>query len=157
MKFKMLFPRTVSVVLLTGVIVAFTAFGAELRIASLSTSGELSISNAFTNGVCTVERRDELGGSWRPAKNVFTTSALAQASISVTGASGFYRAAASDLSGGRTGFTNLTHAYGLLSTIAGAGGIQDFNNWRPEFEGAPATSVLLSGPHNAIADRAGNI
>jgi sugar lactone lactonase YvrE len=44
----------------------------------------------------------------------------------------------------------------LLATIAGVGGPQDVNNWRPEFEGGPATSAVLSGPHMTMADRAGN-
>jgi hypothetical protein len=157
MKSILLFPRTARGALLSIILVVPTAFSAELRITSLSRSGELSISDTFTNGVCTVERSDDLGEPWRPVRNVFTTSALTQVSITVTGASGFHRVLAQDISGGRAGFTNLTRAYGVLTTIAGAGGIQDFNNWRPEFEGAPATSVLLSGPHMAMADRAGNI
>lgn len=57
------------------------------------------------------------------------------------------------------GFTNLVHAYGLLTTIAGAGGttISPNNKWLPSFEGGPATNALLSRPHIAMADRAGNI
>jgi len=131
--------------------------GAELRITSLSQDGALSITGALTNGICAVERQDALDGSWQPLRNLFTTSTLTQTSLSLTGLSGFHRVAATDLGGGRAGFTNLTRAYGLLSTIAGAGGFQDFNNWRPEFEGAPANTVLLSGPHMAMADRASNI
>jgi hypothetical protein len=102
-----------------------------------------------------VERAEAVSGPWQPVKNMFTTSVVAGASLVVTGANGFYRARAWDLDGGRAGFTNLTLTYGVLNTIAGAGGIQDFNNWLPEFEGAPATNVLLSGPHIAMADRAG--
>jgi hypothetical protein len=43
----------------------------------------------------------------------------------------------------------------LLTTIAGVGGPQDVSNWRPEFEGGPATSAVLSGPHitMAVSDR----
>lgn len=130
--------------------------GAELRL-TIALPGELAVTNTFTNGVCTVEHAEEVTGLWRPAKNVFTTSATAQVSLVATGASGFYRALARDLAGGRPGFTNLTLAYGVLTTIAGAGGIQDVNNWRPEFEGAPAANVFLSGPHIAMADRAGCI
>ena len=88
---------------------------------------------------------------------MFTTATVAEVSLVVTGVSTFYRALARDTASGGTGFTNLTLAYGLLTTIAGAGGIQDSNNWRPEFEGAPATNVFLSGPHIAMADRAGFI
>jgi hypothetical protein len=81
---------------------------------------------------------------------------VATASVAVSNATTFYRAQALDLAGGRAGFTNLTKAYGLLTTIAGAGGPQDVNNWRPEFEGGPATSAVLSGPHITMADAAGN-
>lgn len=152
------FLRAASLATLAGVVtLTFDATGADLRIDSLSRSGQLSVSGAFTNGICLVDRKDELTGQWSPEKNFYTTSTQAQDRLSMNGAQGFHRVGAVDLSGGRTGFTNLTRAYGLLSTIAGAGGIQDFNNWRPEFEGAPATSVLLSGPHMAMADRAGNV
>jgi sugar lactone lactonase YvrE len=58
-----------------------------------------------------------------------------------------------------SGFTNLVHAYGLLTTVAGAGGTpaSPNNKWLAEFEGGPATNALLSRPHIAMADRAGNI
>ena len=56
-------------------------------------------------------------------------------------------------------FPNLVQSFGLLSTVAGAGGdtFSPNNKWRPEFEGGPATNALLSRPHIAMADRAGNI
>lgn len=128
-----------------------------LEMLALSRDGTCAVTNAFTNGVCTLRRAESVGGLWRAVVNVFTTSNVARASLEMTGAMGFYRAEALDLSGGRAGFTNLTRAYGLLSTIAGAGGPKDANNWRSEFEGGPATSAVLSGPHIAIADRAGQI
>jgi len=126
-------------------------------ISSFSLSGKLTVSNAFLNGVCTVAAAESAAGPWQPVRNVFTTSTVAEATLVVTGASGFYRALARDLDGGREGFTNLTRAYGLLITIAGAGGPQDVNNWRPEYERGPATSAVLSGPHITMADRAGYI
>ena len=117
----------------------------------------LSATNVFTNGVWSVRVADDVVGPWLPIQNVFTTSTVSQVSISTTGAAGFFHAEALDLSPGRAGFTNLTRAYGLLSTIAGAGGPQDVNNWRAEFEGASATAAVLSGPHMSMADRAGFI
>lgn len=129
---------------------------AQLHLEALAPD-ELRLSGAFSNGVCTIERADSLAVPWRAVKNVFSTSGLVQTSLAITGATSFYRAYARNLDGGRPGFTNLTLAYGVLTTIAGAGGIQDFNNWRPEFEGAPATQVLLSGPHMSMADRSGEI
>jgi hypothetical protein len=135
----------------------FVQAASEFGIASFSPSGAMTTSNAFLNGVCTVERAETVTGPWQPAKNIFSTSAVAQASLVVTGANGFFRALARDLSQGRTGFTNLVRSYGVLTTIAGAGGVQDTNNWLPEFEGAPATNVFLSAPHITMADRAGNL
>ena len=57
------------------------------------------------------------------------------------------------------GFANLVQSFGLLTTIAGAGGtpVSPSNKWRPEFEGGPATNALLSRPHIAMADQAGNV
>ena len=57
------------------------------------------------------------------------------------------------------GFTNLVYSYSTFSTVAGAGGAtgSGVNKWSPSFEGGPATSALLSRPHIAMADRAGNI
>ncbi len=130
---------------------------AQFQISSCSRSGELTVSNAFTNGVCILQRAGQVEGPYRAAKNIFTTAVTAGTSLTVTGATSFYRAQALDLSGGRPGFTNLTRAYGLLTTIAGAGGLKDYNNWRPEFEGGPAVNALLSGPHISIADRWGQI
>jgi sugar lactone lactonase YvrE len=130
---------------------------APFGISSLSSSGTFTFTNTFPNGVCTVEQADEWPGPWRPVQNVFTTATTASASLVPPDPTGFYRAIARDLGGGRAGFTNLTQSYGLLTTIAGAGGPQDVNNWLPEYEGGPATSAVLSGPHIAMADRAGNI
>lgn len=131
--------------------------GNELRFRPPSAPGDLALTGTFANGICTLLASGELAGPWGAVKNVFTTNTETAFTVPPGGSNSFYRAFARDLSGGRPGFTNLTLSYGLLSTLAGAGGIQDINNWRPEFEGAPATDVLLSGPHIAAADRAGGI
>jgi DNA-binding beta-propeller fold protein YncE len=130
---------------------------AQLEITACSRSGAITVSNVFTNGVTALLKADAVEGPWRAAQNLFTTATVAQANPAVTGATRFYRAQALDLSGGRVGFTNLTRAYGLLSTIAGAGGPQDANNWQPESEGGPAVNAVLSAPHIAIADQRGEI
>ena len=132
--------------------VALTS-AAQFRISSFLPDGKLVLTNAFTNGVCTLRSTTNLAaGPFLPVRNVFTTMTDAHVTNTLTGKVGFYRAQAWDLSGGRAGFTNLTLAYGLLTTIAGAGGIQNTNQWRPEFEGGPAPNALLSGPHIAIGD-----
>jgi hypothetical protein len=137
------------------IVSASCALAAQLQISSFNRAGDFTLSNAFTNGVCVLRRADAVEGPWRAVSNLFTFTTVTQASVNPTGAASFYFAEALDLSMGRAGFTNLTRAYGVLTTIAGAGGVEDINNWRPEFEGAPATEVLLSAPHITVADRAG--
>jgi hypothetical protein len=136
-----------------------SAVAAQLDITSFAAGGRLNVSGAFTNGVVTIESADDVAGPWTSAKNVFTTSATAQVSLTLTGARAVYRALAVDLSNGREGFTNLVQSYNLLTTVAGAGGsgADGLNKWLPEFEGGPATNALLSRPHMAMADNAGNI
>src|SRR6266481_5130621 len=58
-----------------------------------------------------------------------------------------------------TAYTNVVWSFGLLTTVAGAGGatFSPDNKWLPEFEGGPATNALLSRPHITMADRAGNL
>ena len=143
-----------------GVVLSATSADAQFRIASLAGAADvLGVAAAFTNGVCTVEQADALGGGWYPAKNVFTTNPVAEFALGEAGDSaGFCRAVARDLSGGRSGFVNLGQAYGVLTTIAGAGGTDvDDNEWREEFEGGPAVNALLSTPHMAMANQAGEV
>src|SRR6266700_848511 len=135
------------------------SYGGDLRISSLASDGTLIVTNAFTNGVVTVEKTSTVDGQWLPEKNVFSLGPIAQLKLDLSGNAAFFRALAVDLSGGDMGFTNLTQSYGLLSTVAGSGGtfFSPSDNWQPAFEGGPATNAELSHPHIAMADRAGNI
>ncbi|MCE9615021.1 MAG: hypothetical protein K8T26_12145 [Lentisphaerae bacterium] len=118
----------------------------------------LGLGGAFTNGICIMEAAPAAGGPWTPAGNVFTTNPAAALNLQDASHTAFYRARALDLSMGRAGFTNLTHAYGLLTTVAGAGGTRaDDNEWLPAFEGGAATNARLSTPHMAMANRAGDL
>jgi DNA-binding beta-propeller fold protein YncE len=131
---------------------------AQLQITSFTSDGTLALNGAFSNGICTVESAVDPAGPWVPATNLFTTGALAQIKVSVTDSNTLYRTLAVDLSNGGDGFSNLVQSYNLLATIAGAGGSPlAINKWLPEFEGGPATNALLSRPHIAMADGAGNI
>lgn len=134
---------------------ASSAFAQDFGIAFYDRSRSLTFSNVFTNGVCSVERASVVTGPWSPHASVFTTNRAASLRLPASTETDFFRASAVDLSKGREGFTNLTESYSILSTLAGAGGPQNVNNWRPEFEGGPATNAVLSGPHIAMADRAG--
>jgi hypothetical protein len=122
-------------------------------------AGRICTDGAFSNGVVTIELAPGIDGPWSAIRNTFSTAATARVSLSITGAPGFYRALAVDLWNGREGFTNLVQSYNLLTTVAGAGGdgTDGLNKWRSKFEGGPATSALLSRPHIALADDAGNI
>src|SRR5438128_570388 len=130
-----------------------TAQADDLPVIGFLSDGTLTVTNAFTNGVVTVERAASLGGLWVPDKNVFSTGPVSQVSVTITGRAGFFRALAADLSGSN-GFSNLTQAYGLLSTIAGSGASNctPCNDWQSSFEGGLATNAALSHPHIAMAD-----
>jgi DNA-binding beta-propeller fold protein YncE len=117
----------------------------------------LVVTNTFTQGVVTIEKAAALDGPWFALQNRFSTGAQTEVRLRLTGAVSFCRAVAVDLSNGREGFTNLVQSYNLLTTIAGAGGQQDVNGWRPEYEGGPAADAVLSSPHITLADRAGNL
>src|SRR3954447_11227213 len=128
------------------------AFGADFGIASLERTGSLTVSNAFTNGVCSLAHGSAATGPWTPHANVFTTNSLASFQLGLSNSLGFFRAQALDLSNGGVGFTNLTESYSLLTTIAGAGGssLAGSNKWVSTFENGPATSAQLSRPHIAM-------
>ncbi len=131
---------------------------AQLQITSFNSTGNLTTTGIYSNGVLTVERAEDMAGPWLPAKNIFTAGGAAQMSLGATSETGFFRALAVDLSNGCEGFTNLVESYNLLTTVAGAGGSPlAINKWRAEFEGGPATNALLSRPHIAMTDGAGNI
>jgi len=132
--------------------------GDELRITSASRNGEIALLGTFTNGVATLFAAGEVTGPWRPVRNGFTTNITTALPAAPAANNVFYTALAVELSPGRPGFTNLIESYDLLTTIAGAGGAtDDSNKWLPQFENGPAVNALLSGPHIAVADRAGNI
>ncbi len=56
-------------------------------------------------------------------------------------------------------YDRLVELYGNLDTLAGTGLASDngVNLWRARFENGPATEAELSRPHNAMADRDGNV
>src|SRR5207247_4007995 len=110
-------------------------------------------------GVCTLETAPLSAGAWQPQQNFFTTTNAGQVAVTIGPDQRFFRLLSVDISPNSAGFNNLLTSYGVLSTITGAGGFgQDgLNNWRNEFEGAPAISVNLSRPHFAMDDAAGNV
>jgi hypothetical protein len=137
-------------------ILATTA--ADFGIKSLDSFGVLTVTNAFTNGVVSIEKSASLSGPWTPDINRFSTNAETQFAVQLVDPINFLRALTVDLSG-PFGFTNLVESYSILTTVAGAGGSTSagVNKWRPEFENAPATNAQLSRPHIGMADSEGNI
>jgi hypothetical protein len=116
----------------------------------------MAITNTSTNGICTLERAGIVTGPYLPVWQVFSDQSEVESQVAP---SGFYRACAVEISPDAPGFTNLIRSYSTLSTVAGAGGAtgSGVNKWSPSFEGGPATSALLSRPHIAMADLAGNL
>jgi hypothetical protein len=146
------------------------AGGYDFQITSLSLNGQISWTNAFTSGVCTVEAAGRLNSSngqtvWIPLQNYFTTNSAGAGVFPPAPGNGFLRLRAVEISTNTPqAFTNLVQSYGLLHTIAGNGdagysqpGQDGTNYWRPGFEGGYATNAALSRPHFAMADNFSNV
>jgi len=144
------------------------ADGTNFQISSINPTGQISWTNAFTSGVCTVEAATQLTvGStvWIPQQNYFTTNSSGMGMVSISPSNGFFRLLAVDISTNTPlAYTNLVQSYGLLHTIAGNGDAgynnpgQDVTNyWQPQFEGGYATNAALSRPHFAMEDNFSNV
>lgn len=130
------------------------------RIANILSSGKITIfQDHFDFGVSVLLRSDSLSGLWFPVQNKFLVAGeFVDFEVEFDSPNGFFRTFCIDISPTPHGFTNLIKSYGVLTTIAGAGGSgEDINKWRPEFEGGPAVNALLSRPHIAMADKSGNV
>lgn len=136
-----------------------TTHAAPISISSLERDGSIVWTNAFTNGVCTLEGTARVTGPWAAGQNHFTTSSVGRAFVVLTSSNQFIRLLAADISGTPQGFTNLVNSYGVIETVAGngLGGTDGTNYWRPGYEGGFATNAALSRPHFAMADAAGNV
>lgn len=142
------------------------AAGDVFQINAVNLNGQISWTNAFTSGVCTVEAATELNGSngqtlWNPQQNYFTTNSGGGGSFPLTSGNCFFRLLAVNIfTNTPQAYTNLVQSYGLLHTIAGSGtdaGVDGVNYWQPSFEGGYATNAALSRPHFAMEDDAGNV
>jgi hypothetical protein len=144
------------------------ADSANFQISAVNLNGQMTWTNAFTGGVCTVEAATQLNGGgivWLPGQNYFTTNSVGVGSFTLTPGNGFFRLLAVDISTNTPlAYTNLVQSYGLLHTIAGNGdaGYSDpgedvTNYWQPAFEGGYATNAALSRPHFAMADNFSNV
>lgn len=136
--------------------------GADLTITSFDAQGRMTVSNALPAGVVTAERSFHVNGFYFPTKSVFSTQSVVNLQVDRGDSQRFFHAVAVDLTpgtpNGRPGFTNLVYSYDTLYTIAGAGGDPSASSkWQPQFEGGAATQALLSRPHIALADHAGNV
>jgi len=136
----------------------------DFRITSWDRHGNIGWTNAFTNGVCTVEATTVLhtasATSWRPQQNYFTTNFSGRGQAQLDQTSRFFRLLAVDVSTNTpAGYTNLLNSFGNLHTIAGNGfgGVDGVDYWQPGFEGGYATNAALSRPHFAMADQVGNV
>ncbi len=144
--------------------IASQAVAADFRISSCDRQGNITWTNAFPSGVCTVEAAAaptaHAGAPWRVQQNYFTTNFSGQCRLPLGSSNHFFRLLAADISANSaSGYTNLLNSYGLLHTIAGNGfgGVDGVNYWQPGFEGGYATNAALSRPHSAMADTAGNV
>ncbi|HXC98695.1 MAG TPA: hypothetical protein VN048_05090 [Verrucomicrobiae bacterium] len=146
------------------------AGGNSFQITSFNFNGQISWTNAFTSGVCTVEAAPQLNGAngqtaWVPLQNYFTTNSSGAGGFTPAFGNGFLRLRAVQISTNTPqAYTNLVQSYGLLHTIAGNGdagysqpGQDGTNYWQPGFEGGYATNAALSRPHFAMEDNFSNV
>ena len=140
----------------------------NFQISIVNLNGQISWTNAFASGVCTVEAASQFAGGntgWIPQQNYFTTNSTGMGMVSLLPSNGFFRLLAVDVSTNTPlAYTNLVQSYGLLHTIAGNGdaGYSDpgedvTNYWQPQFEGGYATNAALSRPHFAMEDNFSNV
>jgi hypothetical protein len=129
-----------------------------IKIAGASEGKITSLQNSYEFGVCVLLESDSIPGQWQPVQNKFFNGELTEFRVNFDKPFCFYRTLFLDISPTPQGFTNLIKSYGILTTVAGAGGTsQDVNKWSPDFEGGLAVNALLSRPHIAMADKYGNI
>ncbi|HSY43043.1 MAG TPA: hypothetical protein VK811_03980 [Candidatus Acidoferrum sp.] len=140
--------------------------GTNFQITAFNPSGQISWTNAFSNGVCTVESASQLTSNfWSCQQNFYTTNSAGQGVFTPPASNQFFRLLAVSLAtNAPLAFTNFVYSYGILHTIAGNGDAgyanpgQDVTNyWQPSFEGQYATNVALSRPHFAMEDDASNV
>ena len=132
----------------------------DFAVTSFALNGAITWSNAYSNGICTVETAAHPWGPWRPQQNLFTTHTEGATRLALSASNQFIRLLALDISTNSSqGVSNLVMSYGRLHTIAGngAGRADVVNYWQSTFENGPATNAALSRPHFAMADGEGNV
>lgn len=72
---------------------------ADLGISFLSRNGVLSVTNAYSKGVVTVQKAASLAGPWTAAQQTFSLSPEVQLNLHLSGSSTFFRSLAVDLTG----------------------------------------------------------
>ena len=146
------------------------AAGTNLQFTAVSPAGQVTWTNAYPSGVCTIESAATLNGpngppAWTPLQNYYTTNAAGTGSFPLATNHAFFRLHAVNISTNTPqAFTNLIQSYGILHTIAGNGdagysyaGADVSNFWKSSYEGGYATNAALSRPHFAMEDNYSNV
>jgi len=128
----------------------------------LSRTGQVTVRTIPLNAIVSLEVTNALTGictNWPAVRNFYSAEGFSIAPrVELTNSAEYFRLRVFDLNGAN-GFSNLVTAYSTLTTLAGAGGVTGgaINKWQSSFENGPATNALLSRPHIALSDDAGNI
>jgi sugar lactone lactonase YvrE len=137
---------------------------ADISISSSDRAGQLTLSNAFPAGVVTIETAGTLTGiatgQWSIGRSYFTSNSTGTVTVPLSSSNTFVRIASVDIStNAPRHYTNLLESYGILETVAGRGQFSGdhISYWSNSLEGAFATNMNLSRPHNSFGDAAGNI
>src|SRR3989442_7720225 len=98
-------------------------FPSEFKIDSWDRQGNISWTNAFPSGVCTIEATTLLTNpktsSWRVQQNYFTTNAAGRGVLGLSASNHFFRLLAVDVSANNpSGYTNLLESFWPLRTTA---------------------------------------
>lgn len=134
------------------------AKAAELQVSITTQAASVVAQPVFVGGACFLERTERLGEPFEVAAGKIAEFEIVEFATQPQGGSGYFRAQSFDWNHPQLGFTNFIRSFSTLTTLAGAGGAGNTDNkWQPGFEGGPATNALLSRPHIALGDDAGNI
>ena len=138
-----------------GGILTTLAAPAGLIITSLGKAGQLTVSNAFPNGVLSVEKAASPVGPWLQEKLICSLSSTAAVPVPLGPGAGFYRALAADVSGATNSWVfapeEIINLDALASRLAAG---NDPVSEKVGFQFSPATMDLLlaypGGPDPAL-------
>jgi DNA-binding beta-propeller fold protein YncE len=128
-------------------ILSASALASDFKISSVSKGGVVTVTNAFANGIVTLETAPTVLGPWSPAKNAFSLGSRTEIEASLDSRVVFFRALAADLSGRATGSWDF-----VFDDILDLASLANKINWPPDNDGVSQYLINLYSP--STLDRA---